>query len=99
MIGLLISFASVAPSGSSVSRATGSREVTAAGDPARLNPESYLGPNFRRENKLNAPAEDATDANSKRADSKEVKQVRGERQLADLGGTRLAILHEVARAA
>ena len=94
MIGLQVSFASAPPTGGSFSR----HEVAPAGEPARLDPDSYLGPNFQRENKPSASSEDASNSKSKRAESEDVTQVRGERPLVDLGGTRLAILHQVARA-
>ncbi len=94
MIGLQVSFASVTPTGGSFSR----HEVAPAGEPARLDPDSYLGPNFQRGNNPSASSEDATNSKGTGAESEDVTQVRGECPLVDLGGTRLAILHEVARA-
>lgn len=67
------------------------KEVAPAANAARLNPDSYLGSNLQLEKKPDAPAEEAQ---ADRAKSDEAKQARVERQLADLGGTRLSILHD-----
>ncbi len=91
MIAPQVSFANVAPMVSVVPMPSPQKEVAPAANAARLNPDSYLGTNVQLEEKPDASAEEVK---AERAEADEVKQARVERQLADLGGTRLSILHD-----
>ncbi|MCH8181704.1 MAG: hypothetical protein IID55_00830 [Proteobacteria bacterium] len=91
MIAPQISFASVTPMVSAVPLPAPQKEVAPAANAARSNPDSYLGANVQPNEKPDVPAEEVK---AERAKAEEAKQARVERQLADLGGTRLSILHD-----
>ena len=91
MIAPQVSFASVAPIASAVPIPAPQKEVAPAANAARLNSDSYLGANVQpREN----PDASADEVKADQAKAEEARQARVERQLADLGGTRLSILHD-----
>ncbi len=91
MIAPQVSFANVAPIVSVVPLPAPQKEVAPAANAARLNPDSYLGTNVQLEEKPDAPAEEVK---AEQAKAEEATQARVERQLADLGGTRLSILQD-----
>ncbi len=91
MIAPQVSFASVAPMVSVVPLPAPQNEVAPAANPARPNQDGDLGANVQLDESSDASAEDAK---AEQAESPEAKQARSERQLADLGGTRLSILHD-----
>ena len=91
MIAPQVSFANVAPMISVVPLPAPQKEVAPAANAARPNPDSDTGANVQLDEGPDASAEDAK---AEQAESPEAKQARSERQLADLGGTRLSILHD-----
>ena len=91
MIAPQVSFANVAPMISVVPLPAPQKEVAPAANAARPNPDSDPGANVQLDEGPDASAEDAK---AQQAESPEAKQARSERQLADLGGTRLSILHD-----
>ncbi len=91
MIAPQVSFASVTPVVSVVPLPTPQKEVAPAANAARLNPDTYGGANVQLEEKPDASAEEVR---TEQAKAEEAKRARVDRQLADLGGTRLSILHD-----
>lgn len=91
MIAPQVSFANVTPIVSAISMPAPQKEVAPAANAARPNPDSYPGANVEPEEKPDASAEEVK---AEQAKAEEAKQARVERQLADLGGTRLSILHD-----
>ncbi len=88
MIAPQVSFASVAPMVSVLPLPAPQKAVAPAANPARPNQDGDLGANVQLDEGPDASAEGA------KAERPEAKQARSERQLADLGGTRLSILHD-----
>lgn len=91
MIAPQVSFANVAPMISVVPLPAPQKAVAPAANAARPNRDSDPGANVQLEEKPDAPTEEAK---AEQAKAEEAKQARVERQLADLGGTRLSILHD-----
>ncbi len=91
MIAPQVSFASVAPMVSVVPLPAPQKAVAPAANPARPNQDGDLGANVQLDKGPDASAEGAK---AEQAESREAKQAKSERQLADLGGTRLSILHD-----
>ncbi len=91
MIAPQVSFANVTPNVSVIPMPAPQKEVAPAANAARPNPDSYPGANVEPEEK---PAAAAEEVKAEQAKAEEAKQARVERQLADLGGTRLSILHD-----
>ena len=92
MIAPQVSFASVTPIVGVIPIPAPQKKVASAAKAAPQNPDSYLGAAAQLGEEPDTPAEEGVKA--EQAKAKAAKQSSVERPLADLGGTRLSILHD-----
>lgn len=91
MIAPQVSLANVVPLVSVIPPPGPQAPVASAGNTAGLKRDSDLRNNVQQEEKSDASSEEVK---AEQATAEEARQARVARQLADLGGTRLSILHD-----